>query len=232
MPRAESVHPDGFVIAFVCAVTLSAALLAGLFPALSATRSGILTALQGGSRATSAGAPRASLRKSLLTAEVALTVVLLMTAGLLFRSFLRLRSQDVDCATKNVLTLNFYPRGDKYSRPEQIINFDTQLLDKVRSMPGVQAAGLTNVVPGGGYYGDHEIWTPDQPPLPPGEHRFAAYRTADSPGARTQLCRQRAPRSRSCSDPQSGGGPALLPWPRSDWQTSARGVAHAHGRDL
>ena len=179
MPRAESVHPDGFVIAFVCAVTLSAALLAGLFPALSATRSGILTALQGGSRATSAGAPRASLRKSLLTAEVALTVVLLMTAGLLFRSFLRLRSQDVDCATKNVLTLNFYPRGDKYSRPEQIINFDTQLLDKVRSMPGVQAAGLTNVVPGGGYYGDHEIWTPDQPPLPPGEHRFAAYRTAD-----------------------------------------------------
>jgi predicted permease len=179
MPRAESVHPDRVVLAFVVGVTLLAGVLSGLLPALSATRAGILTALQEGSRGASGSTSRATLRRSLLTVEVALTVVLLMTAGLLFRSFLRLRSQDLGCATKNVLTVNFFFRGDKYPKAEQIVAFDTQLLEKVRSLPGVQAAGLTNVVPGGGYYGDREVWIPEHPPLAAGEHRFAAYRTAD-----------------------------------------------------
>jgi len=179
MPRAESVHPDGFVLAFVVGVTLLAGVLSGLLPAFSATRTGILAALQEGSRGTSGSTSRTTLRRSLLIIEVALTVVLLMTAGLLFRSFLRLRSQDLGCATKNVLTVNYYLRGDKYSQPDQAVAFDSQLLDKVRHLPGVQAAGLTNVVPGEGYYGDKEVSIPERPPLPPGEHRFAAYRTAD-----------------------------------------------------
>jgi predicted permease len=166
-------------LAFVVGVTLLAGVLSGLLPALSATRTGILAALQEGSRGSSGSRSHATLRRSLLTVEVALTVVLLMTAGLLFRSFLRLRSQDLGCATKNVLTVNFFFRGDKYSKAEQIVAFDTQLLEKVRSLPGVQAAGLTNVVPGDGYYGDREVWIPEHPPLAPGEHRFAAYRTAD-----------------------------------------------------
>lgn len=179
MPRAQSVHPDGMVIAFVCAVTLATGLLAGLLPALSGTRSGLLAALQEGSRGTSDAPTRACLRRGLLTAEVALTVVLLMTAGLLFRSFLRLRSQDIGCTTRNVLTMNFFLRGDQYAKPEQIVAFDTQLLERVRHLPGVLAAGVTNVVPGDGYYGDHEVWIPEHPPQAPGEHRFAAYRTAD-----------------------------------------------------
>ena len=116
------------------------------------------------------------MRKALLTGEVALTVVLLVAAGLLFRSFLRLRGVDLGCTTKNVLTMNYFLRGDKYSKPEQIVNFDTQLLDRVRDLPGVEAAGITNVVPGDGYYGDHEFWIPEHPPQPPGEHHFAAYR--------------------------------------------------------
>ena len=179
MPRAEAVHPDGLVVAFVLAITLLAGVLSGLLPALSATRRGVLSGLQEGSRGTSGSASRATLRRFLLTVEVALTVVLLMSGGLLLRSFLRLRSQDLGCATKNVLTVNFFFRGDKYSKPEQIVAFDTQLLQKVRSLPGAQAAGLTNVVPGAGYYGDREVWVAEHPPLPSGEHRFAAYRTAD-----------------------------------------------------
>jgi predicted permease len=75
--------------------------------------------------------------------------------------------------------MNYFLRGDKYSKPEQIVNFDTELLEEVRHIPGVKAAGLTNVVPGDGYYGDHEFWVPEHPPQPLGEHHFAAYRTAD-----------------------------------------------------
>ena len=179
LPRAKGVHLDGLAITFALSVTLVAGFLSGLLPSISATGGELLSALQEGARAIGGGVSRISLRWALLTVEVALTVVLLVAAGLLFRSFLKLRSVDLGCATKNVLTMNFFLRGDKYSKPEQIVGFDTELLQQVRSLPGVQAAGLTNVVPGDGYYGDHEVWIPEHPPLPPGEHIFAAYRTAD-----------------------------------------------------
>src|SRR6266568_1152156 len=179
LPRGYDIHPDGLAIGFALAITLLAGVLAALLPAISSTDATVLAALKEGSRGIGGSSGRASLRKALLTAEVALTVVLLVAAGLLFRSFLRLRAVDLGCTTKNVLTMNYFLRGDKYSKPEQIVNFDTELLDKVRHIPGVKAAGLTNVVPGDGYYGDHEFRIPEHPPQPLGEHHFAAYRTAD-----------------------------------------------------
>jgi predicted permease len=179
LPRGYDVHPDGLAIGFALGITVLAGFLAGLPPAISSTGRNILAALQEGSRGIGGSAGRASLRKALLTAEVALTVVLLIAAGLLFKSFLRLRTVDLGCTAKNVLTMTYFLRGDKYSKPEQIVGFDTELLNKVRHLPGVRAAGLTNVVPGDGYYGDYEVWIPEHPAQAPGEHRFAAYRTAD-----------------------------------------------------
>lgn len=179
MPRADSVHPDWFVTAFALGITFAVGVFAGLAPALSATGSGVLQALQDGARSIGGSASKASLRKVLLTVEIALSVVLLVCSGLLFKSFLRLRSVDLGCATKNVLTMQYFLRSEKYARPAQAVGFDTQLLERVRHMPGVDAAGLTNVVPGGGYYGDTEITFPEHAPLPPEEHRFAAYRVAD-----------------------------------------------------
>jgi predicted permease len=179
LPRAYGVHLDSMAIAFALGITGMAGVLAGLLPAISTSGKNLLSALQENSRGIGGSASRTSMRKALLTGEVALTVVLLVTGGLLFRSFLRLRGVDLGCTTKNVLTMNYFLRGDKYSKPEQIVNLNTELLEKVRHIPGVQAAGLTNVVPGDGYYGDHEFWIPEHPPQPVGEHHFAAYRTAD-----------------------------------------------------
>jgi len=179
LPRAYSVRLDSMAVAFALGSTAMAGVLAGLLPAISASGGSVLSALQENSRGIGGSASRTSMRKALLTGEVALTVVLLVAAGLLFRSFLRLRAVDLGCTTRNVLTMNYFLRGDKYSKPEQIVNFDTELLEKVRHIPGVEAAGLTNVVPGDGYYGDHEFWIPEHPPQPLGEHHFAAYRTAD-----------------------------------------------------
>ena len=179
LPRENDVHPDGLAIGFALGITLLAGVLAGLLPAISSTGRNILAALQEGSRGLGGSVGRASLRKALLTAEVALTVVLLIAAGLLFKSFVRLRTVDLGCTTKDVLTMTYFLRGDQYSKPEQIVGFHTQLLDRVRHLPGVEAAGLTNVVPGDGYYGDYEVWIPEHPAQAPGEHRFAAYRTAD-----------------------------------------------------
>jgi predicted permease len=179
LPRAYSVHVDSMAVAFALGIIATAGVLAGLLPAISASGGSVLSALQENSRGIGGSASRTSMRKALLTGEVALTVVLLVVAGLLFRSFLRLRAVDLGCTTKNVLTMNYFLRGDKYSKPEQIVNFDTEFLEKVRHIPGVEAVGLTNVVPGDGYYGDHEFWVPEHPPQPLGEHHFAAYRTAD-----------------------------------------------------
>jgi predicted permease len=179
LPRGYDVHPDGRAIGFALGITLLAGVLAGLLPAISSTGTNILAALQEGSRGLGGSVARASLRKALLTAEVALTVVLLIAAGLLFKSFVRMRTVDLGSTTKNVLTMTYFLRGDQYSKPEQIVGLDTQLLDRVRHLPGVEAAGLTNVVPGDGYYGDYEVLIPEHPAPAPGEHRFTAYRTAD-----------------------------------------------------
>jgi putative ABC transport system permease protein len=179
LPRGYDVRPDGLAVGFSLGITLLAGVLAGLLPAISSTGGTILTGLQEGSRGIGGSVGRASLRKALLTAEVGLTVVLLIAAGLLFKSFLRLRAVDLGCTTKNVLTFNYFLRGDQYSKPEQIAGFDTQLLERVRHLPGVQAAGLTNVVPGDGYYGNYEVWIPEHPAEAPGEHHFVAFRTAD-----------------------------------------------------
>jgi predicted permease len=179
MPRAEAVHPDGVVVAFALGITVITGILSGLLPAISATGRGVLSALQDASRSIGGSTSRATLRKTLLTAEIALTVILLVCAGLLFKSFLRLRSVDLGCRTDNVLTMRYFLRQPKYAKPEQIVAFNTELLEKVRALPGVEAAGLTNVVPGDGYYGDTGVWFPEHPPLPPGVHQFAMFRTAD-----------------------------------------------------
>jgi predicted permease len=179
LPRAYGVHLDSMAATFALGITVTAGVLAGLLPAAFASGSNVFAALQENSRGIGGSASRTSTRKVLLTGEVALTVVLLVAAGLLFKSFLRLRAVDLGCTTRNVLTMNYFLRGDKYSKPEQIVNLHTELLEQVRHIPGVEAAGLTNVVPGDGYYGDHELSIPEHPPQPLGEHHFAAYRTAD-----------------------------------------------------
>ena len=179
MPSAEAVHPDLGVLCFALAIIFLAGLLAGTLPVLSGGTRQLLSALQESARGTRGGASRARLRKALLTIEVALTVVLLVGAGLLFRSFIALRSDHLGCTTRNVLTLNFFLRGDKYHNPAQIAAFQSQLLERVRQIPGIQAAGLTDAVPGDGYYGDLEVKVAGRAPLPGGQHRFALYRTAD-----------------------------------------------------
>ena len=179
LPRGYDVHPGGLAFGFALAITLLSGVLAAMLPAISSTGATILAGLQQGTRGIGGSMGRASLRKSLLTTEIALTVILLIAAGLLFKSFLRLRTVDLGCTTKNVLTMTYFLRGDQYSKPEKIVGFDTQLLGRVRHLPGVEAAGLTNVAPGDGYYGDYEIWIPEHPAEAPGEHHFVAYRTAD-----------------------------------------------------
>ena len=150
LPRADAIHIDATVLAFAVGITFLAGILSGVLPAMLFTGARVSAALQDSARTLGVSASKASLRKNLLTVEVALTVVLLVGAGLLFKSFLQLGAVDLGCATRNVLTMRYFLRGDSYSKPEQIVSFQTQLLERVRHSPGVAAAGLTDVVPGDG----------------------------------------------------------------------------------
>ncbi len=168
LPTAQSIRLDGAVIAFACLLMCASALVAGLLPALSTTGKTMMKALQTSARTGASSVSRTALRKSLLTAEIAITVVLLVAAGLLLKSFLRLRSADVGCVTENMLTLQYSLPEKKYDTPEKVNAFNEALLQRVRGIPGVRAAALGNTVPGAGYWGDYVFTVKEHPPLKPG----------------------------------------------------------------
>ena len=168
LPSAAGIHVDGVVLGFACAVAFSAALLAGLLPAISSTGKAAFASLQASSR-TASGNLHTTMRKTLLTVEIAVTVVLLIGAGLLLRSFVRLRGTDVGCVTGNVLTLDYSLPAQKYGSPEKVNAFNEALLEKLRALPGVRAVALGSVLPGEGNGGDNVFTIKEHPPLKPGE---------------------------------------------------------------
>lgn len=150
LPRAESVHVDGWVLTFTLALIVAAALLAGLVPAISSTGKGLLSGLRNSSRTMGGSASRARLRKTMLTAEIALTAVLLISASLLFKSFLHLRTTDLGCRIDHVITMKFGLPEIQYDTRDKVVRFHESLLERLRRLPGVRGAGLVSVPPGVG----------------------------------------------------------------------------------
>ncbi len=187
LPSAQSIHADGMVLGFACALIIAATLLAGLLPAIASTARGAISALQVSSRGTVGNTSRTALRKTLLTVEIAATVVLLIAAGLLLKSFWRLRTTNVGCATDNVLTIAYSLPMQKYGSPANANAFNEALLERVRAIPGVQAAGLGSVVPGAGPAGDEIFTIPEHPPIGPGAALPDALSRIADPGYFTTL---------------------------------------------
>jgi putative ABC transport system permease protein len=178
MSRVDSIHIDGIVAGFTVALVVLCALASGLISAFSASDKSILNALHETSRSSS-GNQRATLRRVLLSLEVGLTVVLLVGAGLLLKSYARLRSADMGCATDNVLTMRIALPQARYKTRAMNANFFDALLERVRALPGVEAAGMVEAVPGQGYWEDSGFTIVEHPPLPQGKGLFALNRTAD-----------------------------------------------------
>ena len=180
LPNVQSIRADGVVLVFACALVFASALLAGLLPAISSTSKEAIAALQASSRNAAGSHARTALRKTLLTVEIAATVVLLVAAGLLLKSFWRLRTTDVGCATDNVLTMSYSLAAKKYQSPEKVNAFNEALLERVRAVPGIRVASLGSTVPGAGAGEDDAFTIPEHPPIAPGTGLpDALYRTAD-----------------------------------------------------
>ena len=180
MARVGAIHFDGAVAAFTTVVVILCALFSGLVSAFNTDDTRLLGALHESSRSHSAAGTRARLRKTLLAVEVGLTVVLLIGASLLVRSYQRLRSTNVGCITDNVLTMRIKLPGKRYKTPGPApANFFETLLQRVRALPGVEAAGFVTGVPGQGYMGDSGFTIVEHPLLPRANGNLAVYRAAD-----------------------------------------------------
>jgi predicted permease len=169
IPRADSIHIDGVVVLFTLGVMIVCGLLAGLIPALSSNDKHILRTLQESSRSYSGARGGVRLRRVLLGLQVGLTVVLLTSAGLLLKTYARLRSVDIGCATQNMLTMEIdLPKGT-YNSPAKIVSFYDRLGERVRQLPGVQAATVTTMLPGNGHQRDDVFTIREHPALPKGQ---------------------------------------------------------------
>jgi predicted permease len=179
MNRVEAIHIGAVEIAFVILAVILTALFAGLISAFSSKLKDVLGGLQDSSRTLSSSRARAGLRRTLLVLEVSLTVVLLVGAGLLLKSYQRLRSTDLGVPVDNVLTLHFGLPEARYKTPVQRVAFFENVLSQVRTLAGVQSAGLVSAAPGQGYGGDDLVTVVEHPPLPKGTGLDLQIRGAD-----------------------------------------------------
>ena len=146
-PRLGEIGMDWRVFSFALGASLLTAFLFGFAPALHISRVDVQDAIKDTSRSTAGSARHTRLRHALIIAEVALSVVLLAGAGLLFRSFLRLQAVDAGFTPQQVLTAKVSPAGPQFQNDPDYINFYDQVLERIRQVPGVQSAGTINTLP-------------------------------------------------------------------------------------
>jgi putative ABC transport system permease protein len=179
--RLAEITIDGRVLAFTAGVSVLAALLFGLAPALQVARTQPARTLRESGRGGIGSLRGNRMRSSLVVAETALAVMLLVGAGLLLRSFASLQRVDPGFEPQHVLTFDLSLPSAQYPRSEQLDLFYSNLLTRLGTMPGVTATGATFLLPLGG--GNMRItWkeagTPD---APPGQENVIGVRIA-TPG--------------------------------------------------
>ncbi|HEV3469892.1 MAG TPA: ABC transporter permease [Pyrinomonadaceae bacterium] len=149
IPRMSEVGIDGRVLLFTTLTSLLAGTFFGLAPALQASKPDLNEALKEGGRAGAGGRGQSRTRDLLVVSELALSVVLLVGAGLMVRSFLRLLEVRLGFDPDNVLTMQLSLPHSRYPESHQVVGFYRQLLERVGGLPGVQAAAAVSQMPVG-----------------------------------------------------------------------------------
>src|SRR5215475_4947546 len=146
IPRLEAVGIDNRVLAFNTAVAVLTGILFGLAPALRGSRMNLSETLKEGGRSLAGGGHR-RLRNLLVITEIALSLVLLVCAGLLIRSFVRVQQVEPGFAPKNVLSMRVALVGPAYSEEARRVSFYQGLWERIRRLPGVEASGGVSALP-------------------------------------------------------------------------------------
>ena len=147
IPQGFPVELDLHVLFFTFTISLAAGIAFGLFPALQLAHLDLNATLRDEGRGVSIGRSRAQMRALLVVGQVALSLVLLIAAGLLLRSFSRLLHVDPGFDAQNLLTMNISLSTTKYAKPEQQIAFFDDLLQRISRRPGIRSAAISAALP-------------------------------------------------------------------------------------
>lgn len=157
LPRINSISLDWRVVGFALLLAVATGVLCGVIPALAAAHTQINEGLKEGGRTGSAGGGHARLRSALVIAEVAVALVLLVASGLLLRSFEKLREVNLGVRTDHTLSAGYSLPRREYPNQAAVDAFDRTLLSKLQELPGVQAVGITSLLPASGQSGSNSF---------------------------------------------------------------------------
>lgn len=167
-PMFHDINVDMRCLAFTFAISIITGLIFGLAPAMQISRPNLAESLKESGRGSGPAASRNRLRSVLVISEVAMTLVLLVCAGLLIRTVMRLRNVDTGFNGKNILAMNIGLPGTRYPKPENQVAFYKEVSERIASLPGVKATGTTSVLPLSDNFDGRGLLVEDHP-KPPGE---------------------------------------------------------------
>jgi len=173
--RLEMVAIDGWVLGFTLLASLVCGVVFGLVPAFSAAGGGLTSALKEGGRTGSAARGKRA-RSAFVVVEVALALVLLVGAGLLVRSFMRLLDVDAGFDPDRTVTMRVSLSGSRYNEPQLSTRFFQTVFDRIETLPGVQAAGAVSFLPMVGLGAATSYEVVGQPVAPAGQEPVADVR--------------------------------------------------------
>ena len=150
LPRIHEIGLDWPVVAFALGLALLTGFLCGLAPAFAAIRTSVNETLKESGRTGTSGSGHGRLRSALVVAEIAVALVLLTASGLLLRSFEKMRAVDMGFRPDHTLAAVYVLPQNQYSAQPTIDQFAEDLLRKLRQLPGVEAAGITSLLPAAG----------------------------------------------------------------------------------
>jgi putative ABC transport system permease protein len=176
IPRVASAALDGRALAFTAVVALVTSMLFSLAPALRAIRVDLTESLKDG-QTTSGGGARQRFRNSLVVIEMALAVILLVGAGLMIRSLWSLSHVPLGLDPSQVLTMRLSLPEASYEKPESVVSFYQELLNRIRRVPGVRTAGMIRSLPLGSTIGDSGVMVDGYVP-PPGTNAKGDWQIA------------------------------------------------------
>ena len=167
LARLSGIHMDTRVLLFVLVVSVLTGIVFGMAPAWIAARADVAEALKKSVRSKTASTMGHNIRKILVTSELAVALVLLVGAGLLIKGFSRLRSMNPGFSSANIMTMYLQLPKTRYGEIPKQTQFRRELLTRLNSLPGVQAAMVTDIPLGGNYVG-HRFVIDGRPPVPVG----------------------------------------------------------------
>ena len=181
VPRVAPIGVDGRALTFAVVLSLVTGILFGVVPAWQASKPQLQNTLKDNTRGTTGDGNRHIARAGLVLAEVSISLVLLMGAGLLFRSLMTLMDTPLGFTTSRMLTMTVAPTGDNYRSPGQFLGYWNRVLERVRAVPGVAQVSLSSSLPLGGGMSVLSFQPEGKPELPPNLQPLTNYVEA-SPG--------------------------------------------------